>query len=97
MPTVHTQLKVLQAIQSEREYQEQTWPLHRHSVAEWLLIMEHCLLDAKRAWYKGGDEKALHQIRQITACGVAAMEQCGAPLRELRNKEPLMETPVSNG
>lgn len=73
---------VLKAIQSERAYQEQKWPGHMHTVAEWLLIMQKCLDDAKRAWVTGhGDEQALHEIRQVTAVGVAAMEQCGAPIR----------------
>jgi len=74
--------QVLRAIESEREYQEAKWPDHHHTAAEWILIMQKCLDDAKRAWVTGhGSDLALHEIRQVTAVGVAAMEQCGAPLR----------------
>lgn len=70
---------VMQAIQSEREYQEAKWPGHNHSVSGWLLIMDKCMTDAKRAYVTGhGDSSALHEIRQVVAVGVAAMEQCGA-------------------
>jgi len=73
---------VLAAIQSEREYQERKWPMHQHSIAEWILIMDKCMTDAKRAWVCGhGDTRALHEIRQVVAVGVAAMEQCGALMR----------------
>jgi len=74
--------QVICAIESERTYQEHKWPCHRHSVGEYLLIMEKCLADAKRAWMIG-DTKALEEIRQVTAVGVAAMEQCGAFCRRL--------------
>lgn len=71
--------KVIAAIDSERAYQEMKWPGHKHTTAEWLLIMQKCLDDAKRAWVCGhGDDSALHEIRQVVATGVAAMEQCGA-------------------
>lgn len=74
--------EVQKAIEGERAYQEKRWPHHRHNVAEWLLIIEKLCTDARRAWVTGhGDNEALHEIRQITATGVAAMEQCGAPER----------------
>ncbi|PKN20927.1 MAG: hypothetical protein CVU71_03870 [Deltaproteobacteria bacterium HGW-Deltaproteobacteria-6] len=74
--------EVLDAIQSERDYQDRKWPMHHHSTAEWILIMDKCLNDAKRAWVCGhGDTQALHEIRQVVAVGIAAMEQCGALLR----------------
>ena len=73
---------VMEAIESEREHQEQKWPGHQHTTAEWILIMDKCLQDAKRLWVTGhGDNAALHEIRQVVAVGVAAMEQCGAPKR----------------
>lgn len=73
---------VLKAIAGEREYQEQKWPGHKHTVAEWLLIIEKLCGDARKAWVTGhGDNQALHEIRQIAATAVAAMEQCGAPKR----------------
>lgn len=82
MSDIYQQAQVLQAIKSERDYQEQKWPGHEHTVAEWILIMDKCLSDARRAWVTGhGDNQALHEIRQVVAVGVAAMEQCGAPMR----------------
>jgi hypothetical protein len=78
----HIDADVRHAIEGERAYQEQKWPDHQHCVAEWLLIIEKLCNDARHAWVTGhGDDKALHEIRQITATGVACMEQCGAPLR----------------
>lgn len=73
---------VLSAIEGERHYQEEKWPGHNHTVAEWLLIMDKLMADARRAWVTGhGDNQALHEVRQVVATGVACMEQCGAPLR----------------
>jgi hypothetical protein len=72
----------MESIQSERDYQEEKWPRHSHTVGEWILIMDKCMTDAKRAYVTGhGDDSALHEIRQVVAVGVAAMEQCGAPKR----------------
>jgi hypothetical protein len=72
-------IEIIKAIESEREYQEKKWPLHKHTTAEWILIMDKCMADAKKAWVCGhGDTQALHEIRQVVAVGVAAMEQCGA-------------------
>lgn len=80
-PTIPANVK--KAILSERAYQETKWPRHRHTTGEWLLIMQKCLDDAKRAWVCGhGDDSALHEIRQVVTVGVVAMEQCGAPLRK---------------
>jgi hypothetical protein len=73
---------VLSAIEGERVYQEQKWPGHKHTVAEWLLIMEKLMTDARKAWVTGhGDNQALHEVRQVVATGVACLEQCGAPSR----------------
>jgi hypothetical protein len=69
---------VIQAILSERIYQEEKWPGHNHTTVEWLLIMQKCLNDAQRAWVCDGDNSALHEIRQVVAVGIAAMTQCGA-------------------
>jgi formylmethanofuran dehydrogenase subunit E len=75
--------EVIKALEAEREYQEQKWPASRPSAGEWLLIMQKCLDDARRAWVTGrGDEQVLYEIRQVAACGVAALEQWGAPTRE---------------
>lgn len=75
-------IEVIEAITGERAYQEQKWPGHTHNTAEWLLIIEKLCADARRAWVTGhGDNEALHEIRQITATGVACLEQCGSPKR----------------
>ena len=76
-------VEVIAAIESERAYQERKWPPHQLTVGEWILIMDKCLNDAKKAYVVNrGNDKALHEIRQVVATGVAAMEQCGAPLRD---------------
>jgi len=84
------------AIISERLYQEQKWPGHRHTLAEWILIMRKCLNDAERLWVTGhgNQEDALHEIRQVVATGVAAMEQCGALQRK---RFQTREAKVSDG
>ncbi len=76
-------LDVLQAIKSERDYQGKKWPGHSHTTAEWVMIMRKCLKDAEHAWHAGhgNDNEVLNEIRQVTAVGVAAMEEHGAPLR----------------
>ena len=79
--------KVLSAINSERHYQNAKYPGHKHTKGEWLLIMEKCLEDAKKAWNCGhAASGVMDEIRQIAAVGVAAMEQHGAPVRLLFHK-----------
>lgn len=78
--------KILRAIESERWYQEHKRPGHKHTIAEWLIVMEKCLNDAKRRWYSDG--RGMDEIREVTACGVAAMEQHGAPERITRHSPP---------
>jgi len=81
--------QIMEALDSERAYQEKKYPGHRHSTGEWLLIMEKCLADAKAAWNCGhGDGSVMDEIRQVTAVGVAALEQCGSPLRVERVPVP---------
>ena len=75
--------EVRNAIDSERDYQQKKWPNHKHTVGEWILIMDKCMTDAKRAWVCGhGDNQALNEIRQVVTVGVAAMEQHGSPKRQ---------------
>jgi len=89
----HTLMEVLESVFGERDYQDKKWPCSHHSVAEWLLIIEKLCQDARRAWVTGhGDNSALHEIRQITATGLACMEQCGAPLRGDPISPPKYET-----
>jgi len=75
---------VLRALHSELLYQQAMHGDDRHSVGEWLLIIEKCLDDAKRAWQSGHNNAWTHtlrEIRQVAASGVAAMTQCGAENR----------------
>lgn len=73
---------VFAAIDRERAWQESRWGTnseHPHSVAEWLLIVESELNEAKQAWVKGaGDAAALSELVQVAAVAVAALEQHGA-------------------
>lgn len=76
---------VFAAIDRERTWQEHKWGTnseHPHSVAEWLLIIESELNEAKQAWVKGSDDVvALSELIQVAAVAVAALEQHGAPER----------------
>lgn len=76
---------VLAAVMDERRYQNAKWPGYRHTPAEWILILEKLLGDARRRYVtEDGYAGAMDEIRQITATGWAAMEQCGAPLRQAK-------------
>lgn len=84
-PTIS--VDVFSALVSERRYQEKKWAKHTHTSGEWLLILERCLKKAKAAWYLGDVIDVMSEIRQLTAVGVAAMEECGAPLRASREQD----------
>lgn len=69
---------VFQAINVERKYQNIKWGDKPHTVAEWLLIMRSELDEAERGWVKnGGDVRALEEVLQTVAVGVACLEQHG--------------------
>lgn len=53
------------------------------SAGEHLLAMEHCLAEARNAWYKGSfpHTQAAENIRKVTALGVRFMERFSAPYR----------------
>ena len=73
---------VCSAIVSELAYQRQKWGDRQHSAAEWLLIIEKLVNDARRAWVvNDSEEPCLHELRQIAATAFAAMGQCGARAR----------------
>lgn len=78
------------AIDSERAYQDAgRGNAKRHegaaphlSPGEIILAMEKCLHDARLAWYTpDGATTCLPHLRKVTALGVQAMENYGAPLR----------------
>lgn len=81
-----TRVEVYQAIDGERIYQDSkpnhSWAQdNMTSVAAWILYMEEHLARAKRAVYELNETQALHEVRKVTALGVACMEHKGAPRR----------------
>jgi len=83
---------VYAALNSERAYQDSKGTdvggtPHLHSLEEFVLYMEdylhECRHQLSRTWTPDGVvPPALDTMRKITAMGVAAMEQHGAPRRE---------------
>ena len=77
---------VYEAIEDERAYQDRKWGTiqdHPHTVAEWLLILESELAEAKQAWVKGdGATAALREVVQVAAVAFACLEQHGAIARD---------------
>jgi len=87
--------KVYKAIDGERAYQASQWqkngarkghPNYRdddkHSVTEWLMFREpYYQAAAVAADTAGEQEVALHNIRKLTALGVACLEEHGCPER----------------
>ena len=80
---------VYAALDSEREYQRK-WEVESeskglHSIEEFFLYIEDYVSEAKhilsRESIQAARPKALHIMRKVTALGVAAMEQHGAPKR----------------
>jgi len=84
--------EVYAAIDSERDYQNVRWGPdktdtgHLHSITEWLVYMrdyiEEALHAESRMATRDADKVALEIIRKVSALGVVAMEQHGAPLRK---------------
>lgn len=90
MPKI-SRSEVYSAVDSERAYQDAgAGNANRHADApdrllpgEIILCMEKCLADAREAWYRpDGGTACLPFIRKVTALGVQAMENYGAPRRE---------------
>jgi len=83
--------EVYQAIDSERDYQDSRWNENTttsggyHSPAEWLVYMQDYLREAFSQASRHADPESrvmvMNTLRKITAMGVAAMEQNGAPFR----------------
>jgi len=85
---IRSRRDVYGAIDSERTYQNERWGDRSHSVTEYILFMEHYLLEARnRASTKDltvhiHNNDVLDFIRKVTALGVVCMEENGAPHRE---------------
>jgi len=82
--------QVYELIDEERDYQCDRHEVktaefpHRdedHSVADWLIYMEHHLREAKWFVYNLNHPDALREIRKIAALGVACMEYNDTPPR----------------
>jgi hypothetical protein len=73
---------IVQAIIHEREYQDTHKGVegkNKHEIPGWVLIMKEQLDAAAIAWLDGGIDKALAEILQATAVGVACLQQHGVP------------------
>lgn len=87
-----TRDEVYNAIDTERDYQDNKWNSEtttsggQHSLEEWLVYMDDYLREAKSQLSRNvkqiGDPLALDTVRKITAMGVCCMEQHGAPYRD---------------
>jgi len=81
--------EVYEAIDGERTYQrkwEKSDSEGKHSFSEWFAYMEDYIDEAQhilaREMQQDAYPKVAHIMRKVTAMGVAAMEQLGAPRRE---------------
>lgn len=75
-------LKVYEAIDSERDYQQKKWGGHKHEVGAYLTMIRKYSEKADTAWTdNAGDEAALEMIRKIAGIAVRCMEDHGAPKR----------------
>lgn len=89
---ISTREQVYRALDSERSYQADRWNEHTtmskgfHSFSEWIAYMEDYLAEAKHILARMAVQDAQSQVtnimRKVTAMGVAAMEEHGAPRRE---------------
>lgn len=78
-----TRQLVYNAIDNERDYQEQKWgggPIR--SLDEFALYIRDYAEEAAHQLTRGDEEKGLHTIRKVAGLCVAAMEQHGAPPRD---------------
>lgn len=76
------------AIQSEREYQQAKWGENPHSPQEFLTYIQDYAAEALHIGCREDDKvcvpKQMDIIRKVAALCVAAMEQHGAPKREVK-------------
>jgi hypothetical protein len=80
-----TREDVYQSLDSERTYQDKWWggPMHdkNHSVADFILFMEHHIQKAKDILYDTNKGNVMDEVRKVTALGVACGEIHGMPKR----------------
>jgi hypothetical protein len=73
---------VYRAIDDERDYQDEKFGAERNmnlEITGYFIVLENEIAEAKLAWTKGGSGRnsVMHEIRQIAATAVAAMEAHG--------------------
>lgn len=77
--------EIISAIESEIDYQNLLWKGDagkNHSIAAWILFMEHHLAEARKiASTTSPETPALDHIRKCVTLGVRCMDEHGAPLR----------------
>lgn len=82
-----TRLKVYEAIDKERDYQDLLWGGRRHdeshSVGDFIVYMEDYLRKTKEAYTQKGNNGAMEQLRKAVALGVCCFEVHGVPDRKL--------------
>ncbi len=88
IPELQARRAAFDAINGERDYQDERWGRPRHAVrdhspAEWILYMEEYLSQARSiaASEPDGPRLIMHAIRKVAALAVAAMEVNGSPKR----------------
>jgi hypothetical protein len=82
---------VYKVIDGERNYQDATWNENTtasngvHTPAEFLLIMEHYMSEARRMYCTasepGATDRMLDRMRCVVGLGIACFEQNGVPVR----------------
>jgi hypothetical protein len=82
---------VYKVIDGERDYQDSMWNADTtaskglHTPGEFLLMMEHYIAEARRAYCSAGEPQAttkmLDRMRCVTGLGIACFEQNGVPAR----------------
>lgn len=81
-------MDIYDAISQERDFQDNKHGTDPHEMGTWLMILEFELAEAKEALVKGGigRDSVRHELIQIAAVAVAALEQHGleAPPDEKR-------------
>jgi hypothetical protein len=74
------QTEAFAAVIDERNFQDRKFgPGSKHTIGEWIIIMELELAEAKLALVKGGAGRnsVLNEIVQVCAVGIACIEQHG--------------------
>ena len=84
-----TRKAVFDIIDSERNSQSQQLPADPFELFDWLNFIDDHLLRARTAATR---VEATDELRNLTACAVAAMEQYGV---RLRNEDNITETPTN--